>query len=200
MKDYQVIITNPKRFRILSNGVAIDLKDEYQDLKNDDGYKTMAAARRMVTMVNKDGGSYGVTGDDTVEAVSLEKMQGMYNEFVGLKPIKDKAPKAKATKTPVIKDIHKITNLQKMFMNALTESTLWEDGTESVIWVPIYVTYMDDVHGLNPMQSGAMVSTLRSKGVITVGVDKHTEKKMKYFTLTELGKEIMVREGMISKI
>lgn len=88
-----------------------------------------------------------------------------------------------------------LTPRQVIFLHNLPNDNFYTDPT-SVVWIDNYVTTLAGV--MAPMTAGAMVSTLREKGVITVHVGvcllydaKCAGRRSKYFLLTDLGVRLM---------
>jgi hypothetical protein len=121
------------------------------------------------------------------------------------KPVKVKAPKApKAPKEPKAKpekDPFFITDLQRKFLDLMRQDSFYERGVDSTLFIPILADTLEPL-GIGRMTTGAMVSTLREKGMLVTGLEEWSEMgstwtyKMKCFELTELGKEVMRREGL----
>lgn len=88
-----------------------------------------------------------------------------------------------------------LTEKQLLFLTEIRKDGFYEKGLESSLYIPVLVDTLEDT--MNYMTVGAMVSTLREKGLIVVGVsDAHTGKKMKYFEFTELGKQVMIKYNL----
>lgn len=121
------------------------------------------------------------------------------------KPVKVKALKApKAPKEPKAKpekDPFFITDLQRKFLDLMRQDNFYERGVDSTLFIPILADTLEPL-GIGKMTTGAMVSTLREKGMLVTGLKEWSEmgstrtSKMKCFELTELGKEVMRREGL----
>lgn len=124
------------------------------------------------------------------------------------KPVKVKATKApkapKAPKEPKAKpekDPFFITDLQRKFLDLMRQDNFYERGVDSGLFISILADTLEPL-GISKMTTGAMVSTLREKGMLVTGLEEWSEmgstrtRKMKYFELTELGKEVMRREGL----
>lgn len=121
------------------------------------------------------------------------------------KPVKVKALKApKAPKEPKAKpkkDPFFITDLQRKFLDLMRQDDFYERGVDSTLFIPILADTLEPL-GIGKMTTGAMVSTLREKGMLVTGLKEWSEmgstrtSKMKCFELTELGKEVMRREGL----
>ena len=107
-----------------------------------------------------------------------------------------KTPKAKAPKPE--KDPYGLTDKQRYFLDMMRHDCFYEHGMESSLWVDILVDTLGGMAdgGMNPMTCGAMVSTLRERGILSVGYDKREKKTVKFITLTEYGKEVMKKHGL----
>lgn len=83
-----------------------------------------------------------------------------------------------------------LTEKQVKFIQLLPVSNFWENGVDSALWVDVLCDELADWMG--PMTIGAMVSTLREKGLLLVGKDNrnHKEKKVAFFEFSELGKKV----------
>ena len=89
-----------------------------------------------------------------------------------------------------------LTAKQVDFVKRLPESNFYEDGLESVLWIDCLA---DDLGGQftgKPMTIGAMVSTLREKGLVEVARDDARVGKPKMMTFTELGKVVASELGL----
>ena len=83
-----------------------------------------------------------------------------------------------------------LTAKQVDFIRHLPDTTFWERGVDSLPWIDCLC---DDIGGQfenKPMTVGAMVSTLREKGLLETGVTTINKRKSKYFRVTETGKAI----------
>jgi len=115
------------------------------------------------------------------------------------KPVKVKAPKGPKSKPE--KDPFFITDLQRKFLDLMRQDSFYERGVDSTLFIPILADTLEPL-GIGKMTTGAMVSTLREKGMLVTGLEEWSEmgstrtRKMKCFELTELGKEVMRREGL----
>lgn len=87
-----------------------------------------------------------------------------------------------------------LTAKQVNFIQMVPGDDFYEHGLDSTLWIDCLC---DTVAGtFSPMAVGAMISTLREKGVIYVDVDRINGKKCKYFGFTPLGKEIAKELGL----
>lgn len=93
-----------------------------------------------------------------------------------------------------------ITEKQVDFMSHLKDTNFWEHGLDSTVWIPMLCDEIGGQFEGKPLSVGAMVSTLREKGLIVVGVDTVTgfgerPRKMKYLSLTDAGKAMTKAVG-----
>lgn len=87
-----------------------------------------------------------------------------------------------------------LTEKQVRFLTLLPNNDFYENGLDSSLWIDVLC---DTLAGdFNPMALGAMVSTLREKYLISVGVQKVNGKKCKFFSFTELGKRVARELGL----
>lgn len=89
-----------------------------------------------------------------------------------------------------------LTAKQVTFLQNLTKDDFWESGLDSVIWVDIYCDTLEGAGIMGRMTAGAMVTTLREKGVIWVGHKTEKKSSPAFFELTELGKSLMRKMGV----
>ena len=89
-----------------------------------------------------------------------------------------------------------LTDKQVDFMHEMTKSNFWEEGLESSLWCDVLVEEIGGQFANSPFVVGAMISTLREKSLITVGVQKTNGRKCKFFELTELGKQVAQELGL----
>ncbi len=87
-----------------------------------------------------------------------------------------------------------LTAKQVRFLQRLPEDDFFERGVDSSIWIDVYCETVADE--FNPMAVGAMVSTLREKGLIGVAQDRVNGKKCKWMAFTETGKEVLKQLGL----
>lgn len=115
--------------------------------------------------------------------------------------------KKKAKKVRKSKDIafeHKengetiltLTAKQVDFLKHLPDTCFWENGLESWLWCDVLTDEIGGQFAGKPMTVGAMISTLREKGIIEVGRDTTRQGKPKFMLLTEVGKEIATGMGI----
>lgn len=87
-----------------------------------------------------------------------------------------------------------LTEKQVKFIKLLPQDDFYEQGLDSSLWIDVLCDTLADE--FNPMALGAMVSTLREKHLISVGVQKVNGKKCKFFGFTELGKRVARELGL----
>lgn len=83
-----------------------------------------------------------------------------------------------------------LTGKQVEFLKHLPDSCYWEHGLNSALWTDILCDEIGGEFTGKPMTIGAMISTLREKGIFAVGIGTVNNKKCKYIELTDMGKEI----------
>jgi hypothetical protein len=89
-----------------------------------------------------------------------------------------------------------LTEKHLMFLTNLPKCSYWDDGLDSSVWVFALVET-----GMPPMTVGAMVSTLREKGLLRVAMDEVESvngrtRREKYVELTETGKKVAEALGI----
>lgn len=118
-------------------------------------------------------------------------------ESVNTEEVKRIARRARAKKVRVggmefnENGVHVVLTAKQIdFIRHLPDTTFWERGVDSLPWIDCLC---DDIGGQfenKPMTVGAMVSTLREKGLLETGVTTINKRKSKYFRVTEIGKVI----------
>ncbi len=94
-------------------------------------------------------------------------------------------------------EVHLIlTPKQLDFLRRLSDSTFWQQGVQSTLWIDILCDEITGQFEGKPMTVGAMVSTLREKGILAVAIGKLENKKAKYIELTDFGQRIATRIGI----
>lgn len=133
--------------------------------------------------------------DPTPEQVkeALEETE----ESVNTEEVKRIARRARAKKVRVggmefnENGVHVVLTAKQIdFIRHLPDTTFWERGVDSLPWIDCLC---DDIGGQfenKPMTVGAMVSTLREKGLLETGVTTINKRRSKYFRVTETGKAI----------
>lgn len=89
-----------------------------------------------------------------------------------------------------------LTEKQVDFFHHMQDTCFWEQGLDSTPWIDILCDEIGGQFENKPMTVGAMVSTLREKGLLTVGVQRVNGRKAKYFALTDLGKKVVTELGL----
>jgi flagellar biosynthesis GTPase FlhF len=89
-----------------------------------------------------------------------------------------------------------LTEKHLTFLEALPGCSYWDHGIDSAVWVFALVDT-----GMNPMTVGAMVSTLREKGLLLVGLNEVQNmngrtRKEKYIEFTDEGKKVLEALGI----
>lgn len=94
-------------------------------------------------------------------------------------------------------EVHLIlTPKQVDFLKHLSDSTFWQLGVQSTLWIDILCDEITGQFENKPMTVGAMVSTLREKGILAVAIGRLENKKAKYVELTDFGQRIATRIGI----
>lgn len=93
-----------------------------------------------------------------------------------------------------------LTEKHVIFLTNLPQCTYWEQGLDSCVWVFDVKDTLESV-GMTGMTVGAMISTLREKGLLRVGLGEITNMKGrtrrdKYIELTEIGKKVVKMLGL----
>lgn len=89
-----------------------------------------------------------------------------------------------------------LTEKQVDFFHHVQDTCFWEQGLDSTPWIDILCDEIGGQFEGKPMTVGAMVSTLREKNLLTVGVQRVNGRKAKFFELTDLGKEVAADLGL----
>ena len=90
-----------------------------------------------------------------------------------------------------------LTAKQVEFIKELPGTQSWTNSLDSTIWIGDLCDELSDKMG--PMTIGAMVSTLREKNLLEVGVGQYDGglkgkgRKSKYVAFTELGKKVVAK-------
>lgn len=83
-----------------------------------------------------------------------------------------------------------LTAKQVDFIQHLPDTYFWDSGVKSALWVDVLVNEIGGQFAGKPMTVGAMISTLREKGLITVGIETINGRKAKIMGLTILGEAV----------
>lgn len=89
-----------------------------------------------------------------------------------------------------------LTEKQVNFMLHLPDTSFWEHGLDSTLWVDVLVDEIGGEFEEKPMTVGAMISTLREKGLMVVAIGNVNGRKAKYIELTEDGKKVAKELGL----
>lgn len=106
---------------------------------------------------------------------------------------KTRKPRSKAVKTLVIDGVEiGLTEKHLMLLHAMPKSNFWDNGLDSCPWT---FSVVDAVEGeMSAMAAGAVISTLREKGIILVGIG--ATKKERWIEFTDLGKKVAAELGI----
>ena len=101
--------------------------------------------------------------------------------------------RSRVAKTLVIDGVEiGLTEKHLTILHAMPKSGFWDNGLSSCIWT---FALADAVEGeMSAMAVGAIISTLREKGIILVGIG--ATKKEKYIELTDFGKKVATELGI----
>jgi hypothetical protein len=95
-------------------------------------------------------------------------------------------------------EIHLIlTPKQVDFLKHLSDSSFWQQGAQSTLWIDILCDEITGQFEGKPMTVGAMVSTLQEKGILAVAIGRLENKKAKCIALTDFGQRIATRIGIV---
>lgn len=89
-----------------------------------------------------------------------------------------------------------LTEKQVDFFHHMQDTCFWEQGLDSSPWIDVLCDEIGGQFANKPMTVGAMVSTLREKNLLFVGVQRVNGRKAKFFELTDLGKEVAADLGL----
>lgn len=126
------------------------------------------------------------------EALNPKEVVKTANETI--KKTKKKSKKNVAFTFEDADGIVTLTEKQVRFLTLLPNDDFYENGLDSSLWIDVLCDTL--ANEFNPMALGAMVSTLREKYLISVGVQKVNGKKCKFFSFTELGKRVARELGL----
>ena len=87
-----------------------------------------------------------------------------------------------------------LTAKQVNFIKEAQQTNFYEHGVQSTLWCDVLVEEIGGEFAGKPMTVGAMISTLKEKGLVYIAVEKVNNKKSKYFGFTELGQKVL--EGL----
>lgn len=89
-----------------------------------------------------------------------------------------------------------LTAKQVDFIKHLPDTSFWEQGLDSMPWCDVLAEEIGGQFAGKPMTVGAMISTLREKGLVNVGKDLDRKGKPKFMVLTDLGKKVAKELGL----
>lgn len=132
---------------------------------------------------------------DTMEAntddLSAEEIEEEAKEVA--KP-KKKAEKKVRRSKDIAHESNGVTLTAKQvdFLHHLKDTCFWENGLNSAPWCDVLADEIGGQFASKPMTVGAMISTLREKGIVAVAREDGRKGKPKFMTLTELGKKVVM--------
>lgn len=142
------------------------------------------------------------------EKAVLEAEEKAQEQPTGEQPSEKKTTPKKAKKTPrKSKDIAytycpngtdtiTLTTKQVDFIRHIPDTCFYEHGLDSTPWCDVLADEIGGQFAGKPMTVGAMISTLREKGIICVCIEKVNGKKAKYFVFTDVGKQVAKELGL----
>lgn len=142
------------------------------------------------------------------EKAVLEAKEKAQEQPTGEQPSETKKAPKKAKKTPrKSKDIAytycpngtdtiTLTAKQVDFIRHIPDTCFYEHGLDSTPWCDVLADEIGGQFAGKPMTVGAMISTLREKGLIRVGVEKVNGKKSKFFEFTDIGRQVAKELGL----
>lgn len=89
-----------------------------------------------------------------------------------------------------------LTAKQVDFIKHIPDTSFYENGLDSMPWCDVLADEIGGQFAGKPMTTGAMISTLKEKGVIVVGAEKVNGHKAKYFCFTEIGRKVATDLGL----
>jgi DNA-binding MarR family transcriptional regulator len=93
-------------------------------------------------------------------------------------------------------DTTTLTAKQVQFLKLLPKTCFWEEGVESTLWCDILADEIGGQFAGKPMTVGAMISTLREKGLVNVSRDLDRKGHPKFMVLTDMGKQVATELGL----
>lgn len=120
----------------------------------------------------------------------------------GFKWVKEQTKGQKASKPRRSKDVayegHDVTLTAKQvsFIRHLPDTSFWQDGLDSCVWVDCLCDDITGEFAEKPMTVGAMISTLCEKGLGERTRQRVDGRKCTSFNLTTLGKKIASDLGL----
>lgn len=89
-----------------------------------------------------------------------------------------------------------LTPKQVLFIQSMPTDNFYENGLDSALWIDIYADTLEAAGIMGRMTAGAMVTTLREKGILAVGHSRREKKSIAHFEFTEFGKTIAAQLGL----
>ena len=89
-----------------------------------------------------------------------------------------------------------LTEKQVDFFHHMQDTCFWENGLDSTLWIDVLCDEIGGQFENKPMTVGAIISTLREKNLLIVGIQRVNGRKAKFFELTDLGKEVAADLGL----
>ena len=89
-----------------------------------------------------------------------------------------------------------LTEKQVDFFHHMQDTCFWENGLDSTLWIDVLCDEIGGQFENKPMTVGAIISTLREKNLLIVGVQRVNGRKAKFFELTDLGKKVAAELGL----
>jgi len=89
-----------------------------------------------------------------------------------------------------------LTAKQVDFIKHIPDTCFYENGLDSTPWCDVLADEIGGQFAGKPMTVGAMISTLREKGLINVNMNRINGKKAKYFYFTPSGKDVARELGL----
>lgn len=89
-----------------------------------------------------------------------------------------------------------LTAKQVDFIKHLPDTSFWENGIESTLWCDVLADEIGGQFADKPMTVGAMISTLREKGLVTVAKDTSRKGHPKAMQFTIIGEVIAEKLGL----
>jgi len=140
------------------------------------------------------------TEQEAIEAKAKAEAAKAENDKKAEEAVNKKAKKAATKRRP--KDIAyegngvTLTEKQVDFIKRVPDTCFYENGLESTMWIDVLCDEIGGQFAGKPITVGAMISTIREKGLIYVALDKVNGKKAKYFGFTENGKKVAAELGL----
>ena len=191
----ETTMKNSKALTFEINGTTYSTKDRTGNYfyKTINGQKVRIKEAEFVKALDEYGWEQEANAERQAREDKVEADAKQAEEAVA-KKTKKKSKKNVAFTFEDADGIVTLTEKQVKFIRLLPNDDFYENGLDSALWIDVLC---DTLAGeFNPMALGAMVSTLREKYLISVGVQKVNGKKCKFFGFTELGKRVARELGL----